>query len=49
MLICGCINGMMGVIDVGTLKITQINKRAHMGTIISCIPLNKLAREFIVS
>jgi hypothetical protein len=40
---------MMGIIDIGVGRVQQINKRAHMGTVISCTPLSKFNREYVVS
>eukprot|EP00347_Sterkiella_histriomuscorum_P018816 403344062 len=48
-LICGCINGVVGIIDIGTLRIQSIIKKAHTGTVISCLALNKLNREYVIT
>ena len=48
-LICGMINGAMGVIDVARMKIGQIQERAHTGTVISCVALCSTGKLYVVS
>lgn len=41
-LVCGMINGIIGLIDIGSLRLVKIFDKAHSGTVISCIALKKL-------
>jgi len=48
-LICGMINGIIGLIDVGSLRLVKIFEKAHSGTVISCIALKKLEFKIVVT
>ena len=48
-LVCGMINGSIGFIDVGTLKLKEIKHKAHTGTIISCVALRQGGRQYVVT
>ena len=49
-LVCGMINGMIGLIDVGSaLEVKQIYHGTHTGTVISCAALASTQGQFIVS
>ncbi|CDW84990.1 ef hand family protein [Stylonychia lemnae] len=48
-LICGMINGVIGIIDIAALRILRILDKAHSGTVISCLALNKLDLQYVVT
>lgn len=49
MLVCGMINGTMGIIDIGNLRVKQIYRKSHTGTVIACIALRSTGRQIIIS